>query len=257
MLLAVDVGNTQTVLGLFSGSDLLHNWRVATNVTRTADELAIMVFDLLELAEVDRHAIGAFVVASVVPKLNAQYQIMSSRHLKLEPLVVAPGVKTGMPILTNNPREVGADLIVAGVAAFDEYGGPCIVVDFGTATTFSAVSANGEYLGTCIAPGIEISMDALTANAAKLSKIELIDPGTVIGKTTAQSMQAGAVYGFAGQVDGVVSRMREELGGKAVSVATGGLACLVFEHTRALDFLDNMLTLKGLEIIHRRTQEAR
>ena len=138
------------------------------------------------LAEVDRHAIGAFVVASVVPKLNAQYQIMSSRHLKLEPLVVAPGVKTGMPILTNNPREVGADLIVAGVAAFDEYGGPCIVVDFGTATTFSAVSGNGEYLGTCIAPGIEISMDALTANAAKLSKIELIDPGTVIGKTTVQ-----------------------------------------------------------------------
>ncbi len=257
MLLAVDVGNSQTVLGLFSGSELLHNWRVATNVTRTADELAIMAFDLLELAEVDRHSVSAFALASVVPKLNAQYQIMSSRHLKLEPLVVAPGVKTGMPILTNNPREVGADLIVDGVAAFDEYGGPCIVVDFGTATTFSAISARGEYLGTCIAPGIEISMDALTARAAKLAKIELVDPGTVIGKTTTQSMQAGAVYGFAGQVDGIVSHMREELGGQAVSVATGGLACLVFEHAHTLDFLDNMLTLKGLEIIYRRTQEAR
>lgn len=257
MLLAVDVGNSQTSLGLFSGPDLLHSWRVATDVTRTADELAIMVFDLLELVDLDRHCISAFALASVVPRLNTQYQIMSNRHLKVEPLVVAPGVKTGMPILTNNPREVGADLIVDGVAAFDEYGGPCIVVDFGTATTFSAISERGEYLGTCIAPGIQISIDALAARAAKLSKVELVDPGTVIGKTTAQSMQAGAVYGFAGQVDGIVGRMREELGGKAVSVATGGLACLVFEHARTLDFLDNMLTLKGIEIIYRHTLEGR
>lgn len=257
MLLAVDVGNSQTVLGLFAGSELMHNWRVATDVMRTADELAIMVFDLLELADVDRSNVSAFVLASVVPRLNAEYQIMSTRHLRVEPLVIAPGVKTGMPILTNNPREVGADLIVDGVAAFDEYGGPCVVVDFGTATTFSAISARGEYLGTAIAPGIEVSMEALSQRAAKLSKIELVDPGTVIGKTTVHSMQAGAVYGFAGQVDGIVSRVREELGGKAVSVATGGLACLIFEHARTLDFIDNMLTLKGLEIIYRRTQETR
>ncbi len=257
MLLAVDVGNSQTVLGLFAGSELMHNWRVATDVMRTADELAIMVFDLLELADVDRSNVSAFVLASVVPRLNAAYQIMSTRHLRVEPLVIAPGVKTGMPILTNNPREVGADLIVDGVAAFDEYGGPCVVVDFGTATTFSAISARGEYLGTAIAPGIEVSMEALSQRAAKLSKIELVDPGTVIGKTTVHSMQAGAVYGFAGQVDGIVSRVREELGGKAVSVATGGLACLIFEHARTLDFIDNMLTLKGLEIIYRRTQETR
>ncbi|NLE74575.1 MAG: type III pantothenate kinase [Actinobacteria bacterium] len=257
MLLAVDVGNSQTVLGLFAGSELLHDWRVATDVMRTADELGIMVFDFLELAEVERSCISAFILASVVPRLNAQYQIMSTRHLRVEPLVVAPGVKTGMPILTNNPREVGADLIVDGVAAFDQYGGPCVVVDFGTATTFSAISARGEYLGTVIAPGIEVSIEALAQRAAKLSRIELVDPGTVIGKTTVHSMQAGAVYGFAGQVDGIVSRVREELGGKAVSIATGGLACLIFEHARTLDLVDNMLTLKGLEIIYRRTQEAR
>lgn len=257
MLLAIDVGNSQTVLGLFSGSELVHNWRIATDVTRTADELAITVYSLLELAHVPRDAVTAFALASVVPRLNQQYQIMSTRHFHIHPLVVAPGVKTGMPILTNNPREVGADLIVDGVAAYEEYGGPCIVVDFGTATTFSAISAKGEYLGTAIAPGIEISMDALAQRAAKLSKVELVDPGTVIGKTTVQSMQAGAVYGFAGQVDGIVSRMREELGGRVVTVATGGLACLVFEHARTLDYLDNMLTLKGLEIIYRRTTEAR
>lgn len=257
MLLAVDVGNTQTSLGLFSGSDLVHDWRIATNVTRTADELAITVFSLLELARVPRDSIVAFALASVVPRLNQQYHIMSTRHLRVEPLVVAPGVKTGMPILTNNPREVGADLIVDGVAAYEEYGGPCIVVDFGTAITFSAVSARGEYLGHAIAPGIEVSMEALAARAAKLTKVELADPGTVIGKTTALSMQAGAVYGFAGQVDGIVGRMREELGGEAVSVATGGQACLVFEHARTLDYLDNMLTLKGLEIVYRRSTEGR
>lgn len=257
MLLAVDVGNSQTVLGLFDGRELKHDWRVSTVVSKTSDELAIVVSDLLELSGTDRSAISAFALASVVPRLNTQYQLMSVRHLKVEPFVVAPGVKTGMPILTNNPREVGADLIVDGVAAYEGYGGPCIVVDFGTATTFSAISARGEYLGTAIAPGIEISMEALASRAAKLSKIELIDPGSVIGKSTAHSMQAGAVYGFAGQVDGIITKMREELGGKAVSVATGGLGYLVFEHARTLDYLDNLLTLRGLELIYRRTQEGR
>lgn len=257
MLLAVDVGNTHTVLGLFEGRELVRDWRVSTVVSRTADELAVLVFDLLKLHGLDRVAVSAFALASVVPRLNTQYQLMSIRHLKVEPLVIAPGVKTGMPILTNNPREVGADLIVDGVAAYEQYGGPCIVVDFGTATTFSAISSKGEYLGTAIAPGIEISIEALASRAAKLSKIELVDPGTVIGRSTPHSMQAGVVYGFAGQVDGIVAKMREELGGSAVSVATGGLACLVFEHAHTLDYLDNLLTLKGVELIYRRSQEGR
>jgi len=257
MLLAVDVGNTQTVLGLFEESLLLRHWRVATNNTRTGDELAIMVFNLLELSGLSRSDITACVLASVVPRLNSEYHSMCTLHLGFEPLIVAPGVKTGMPILTNNPREVGADLVVDGVAAYEAYGGPCIVVDFGTATTFSAISAKGEYLGTAIAPGIDISIDALASRAAKLSKIELVDPGTVIGKSTVQAMQAGAIFGFAGQVDGIVDRMRKELGGKAVAVATGGLSTLIFEHARSLDRLDGMLTLKGLEIIYQRSLETR
>jgi type III pantothenate kinase len=167
-------------------------------------------------------------------------------------LVVGPGVKTGMPILTSDPRQVGPDLIADAVAAYETYGGPCIAVDFGTATTFSAVSAAGEYLGHAIAPGIEVSLDALTTRAARLTKIELADPGTVIGRNTVQAMQAGAVYGFAGQVDGIVGRMRAELGADALTVATGGLAFLVFEHASSLDELDPLLTLRGLEIIYRR-----
>jgi type III pantothenate kinase len=257
MLLAVDVGNTQTVLGLFEDASLVRHWRVATDNTRTGDELAIMVFNLLELSELSRHDITSCALASVVPRLNAEYHAMCTLHLGFEPLIVAPGVKTGMPILTNNPREVGADLVVDGVAAYESYGGPCIVIDFGTATTFSAISARGEYLGTAISPGIDISIDALASRAAKLSKIELVDPGTVIGKSTVQAMQAGAIYGFAGQVDGVVERMRRELGGKAVAVATGGLSPLIFEFTRSLDHLDGMLTLKGLEIIYRRSLDPR
>lgn len=257
MLLAVDIGNSQSVLGLFEGTALLHDWRVATEPKRTCDELAILVINLLKLAGYERGQVTAIAVASVVPRLNREYQDMSLRHFKVEPLLIGPGVKTGMPILTSNPREVGADLIVDGVAAYESYGGPCVVVDFGTATTFSAISAKGEYLGTAIAPGIEISTDALSSHAAKLSRVELVDPGTVIGKSTPQSMQAGAVYGFAGQVDGIVRRMREELGGEAVSVATGGLSPLIFEHARTLDHLDVYLTLRGLEIIYRRSLEGR
>ncbi len=166
--------------------------------------------------------------------------------------MIGPGVKTGMPILTNDPRTVGPDLIVDAVAAQELYGAPCIAVDFGTATTFSAVSAAGEYLGHAIAPGIEVSLDALATKAARLMKIELVDPGTVIGKNTVHAMQAGAVYGFAGQVDGIVTRMRAELGTDAVTVATGGLAPLIFGHAKSLDKLDPLLTLRGLEIIYRR-----
>ena len=254
MLLALDVGNSQTVLGLFDGAHLMHHWRAATEPQRTGDELAALVAGLLGLRGMGLHSVDSVCLASVVPRLDREYRALCSRYLGLEPLVVGPGVKTGMPILTTNPRDVGADLIVDAVAAYELYGGPCVVVDFGTATTFGSVSERGEYLGHAIAPGIQTATDALTARAAKLGIVELSDPGGVIGKTTVHSMQAGAVYGFAGQVDGLVARMRAELGGEAVSVATGGLAGLIFPHAATLDHLDEHLTLRGLEIIHRRNQ---
>ncbi len=252
MLLTVDVGNTQTHVGLFSGKDLLASWRFATDVRQTGDEIAALLDSFLRLDGYSRESIGGVAVASVVPSLSGEYSAMGVAKFGLEPLVVGPGVKTGMPILTSDPRQVGPDLIVDAVAAYELHGGPCIAVDFGTATTFSAVSAAGEYLGHAIAPGIEISLDALANRAARLLKVELADPGSVIGKNTVHAMQAGAVYGFAGQVDGIVGRMREELGGSAVSVATGGLSVLIFDHASTLDRLDPLLTLKGLEIIHRR-----
>jgi len=252
MLLAVDVGNTQTHVGLFSERELVASWRFATEREKTGDELAVMLDALLRLDGYSRDLVTGFALASGVPRLVTEYSVMARDKFGVEALVIGPGIKTGMPILTSDPRTVGPDLIVQAVAAAELYGTPCIIVGFGTATTYSAVSAAGEYLGHAIAPGIEISMDALSTRAARLMKVELIDPGTVIGKTTVQSMQAGAVYGFAGQVDGIIARMRAEMGVEAVTVATGGLAPLIFGHARLLDKLDGLLTLRGLEIIHRR-----
>lgn len=252
MLLAIDVGNTQTHIGLFSEQELKASWRFATERDMTSDELAVLLDGFLRLEGMTRDSISGIAVASVVPRLGVEYANMSSSKFGIESLVIGPGVKTGMPVLTTDPRTVGPDLIVDAVAALEFYGGPCIAVDFGTATTFSAVSAAGEYLGHAIAPGIEVSLDALAERAARLSKVELADPGSVIGKNTAHSMQAGAVYGFAGQVDGIVGRMKEELGGEPAVVATGGLAPLIFEHASTLDKLDSLLTLRGLEIIWRR-----
>ena len=254
MLLVVDVGNTQTHVGLFVAQELKSGWRFATERERTADELAVLLEGLLRLEGIIRDAITGIAVASVVPRLGNEYAAMSAGRFGVEALLVGPGVKTGMPVLTADPRSVGADMIVDAVAALELYGAPCIAVDFGTATTFSAVSAAGEYLGHAIAPGIEISLEALADKAARLSRVELVDPGTVIGKSTAQSMQAGAVYGFAGQVDGIVGRMRQELGAEAVTIATGGIAPLIFGHAKSLDKLDPTLTLRGLEIIWRRNQ---
>jgi type III pantothenate kinase len=252
MLLVIDAGNTQTHVGLFSEQELVASWRFATERDKTGDELAVVLDALLRLDGFSRGLVTGMALASGVPRLVAEYAVMAEDKFGLEALVIGPGVKTGMPILTNDPRSVGPDLIVNAVAAHELYGAPCIAVDFGTATTCSAVSAAGEYLGHAIAPGIEISLDALATRAARLMKIELIDPGTVIGKNTVQSMQAGAIYGFAGQVDGIVAKMRAEMGAKAVTVATGGLAPLIFEHAQSLDKLDPLLTLRGLEIIYRR-----
>lgn len=252
MLLVIDVGNTQTAIGMFREDDLAGSWRLATELRKTADELAVVLDGFLHLDGLSKDSVTGIAISSVVPRLSTQYVSMASNRFGVEPLVVGPGIKTGMPILTSDPRQVGPDLIVDAVAAYEAFGGPCIAVDFGTATTFSAISANGEYLGHAIAPGIEISLDALSRRAARLMNVELLNPGTVIGKNTTQAMQAGAIYGFAGQVDGIVGRMREELGGTAVTVATGGLASLIFEQSESLDHLDPLLTLRGLNIIHRR-----
>ncbi len=254
MLLTADVGNSQTVLGLFREAELVRDWRIATESHRSADELAVVVEGLLRLEDLSPGHVERFAMASVVPALIWEYRKMCERYLELEPLVVGPGVKTGMPVKTSNPDEVGPDLIADGVAAFDAHGGPVIVVDFGTATTVGAVSQLGEYLGTAIAPGVLTALDALVSRAARLRSVELKDPGTVIGKSTVQSLQAGVIYGFAGQVDGLVRRMDAELGGGAVTVATGGLAGLISRHTETIQHHDPYLTLRGLRIIAERNR---
>jgi type III pantothenate kinase len=254
MLLAVDVGNTQTVLGLWDGDALSARWRVATQPQLTADDLAVVLDGLLALHRQTRAGVDALAVSSTVPVLGAEWARLGERHLGVDPLVVGTGTRSGMPVLMDNPREVGPDRIVNSVAAYARYGGPCIVVDFGTATTFDAVSKAGEYVGGIIAPGIEISMDALFARAARLTKVDLATPPTVIGKTTVAGMQSGAVYGFAGQVDGIVTRMRRELGPEATTVATGGLADLILPHAETLDDYQPDLTLEGLRLVWQRNR---
>jgi type III pantothenate kinase len=249
MLLAVDVGNTQTVLGLFDGDELVDNWRVATEAERTGDELAALFADLLGLGGRSFADIAGVSLSSTVPLLVRSYQDLAERHIEAPLLVLGPGTRTGIPILYDDPREVGPDRIANAVAARERYGAPCIVVDFGTSTNFDAVSANGEYVGGVLAPGIEISMDALFARAARLTKVDFVEPETVIGKTTTSSLQSGLVYGFAGQVDGIVERMRMELGDTAPAIATGGLAELIAPHSRTIEQVDPLLTLDGLRLV--------
>jgi type III pantothenate kinase len=249
MLLAVDVGNTQTVLGLFDGEQLVEHWRVATEAERTGDELAALLADLLELRSRSFGDVSGLSLSSTVPLLVRAYQELAERHIDAPLLVLGPGTRTGIPILYDDPREVGPDRIANAVAARERYGAPCIVVDFGTSTNFDAVSAEGEYVGGVLAPGIEISMDALFARAARLTKVDFIEPETVIGKTTVASLQSGLVYGFAGQVDGIVERMRTELGDTAPAIATGGLAELIAPHARTIEKVDPLLTLDGLRLV--------
>jgi type III pantothenate kinase len=249
MLLAVDVGNTQTALGLFDGETLVESWRVATEAERTGDELAALLADLLELRDHSFDDVSGVCLSSTVPLLVRAYQTLADRHIEAPLLVLGPGTKTGIPILYDDPREVGPDRIANAVAARERYGSPCIVVDFGTSTNFDAVSAAGEYVGGVLAPGIEISMDALFARAARLTKVDFVEPEAVIGKTTTSSLQSGLVYGFAGQVDGIVERMRAELGDTAPAIATGGLATLIAPHTKTIEKVDPLLTLDGLRLV--------
>ncbi len=250
MLLAIDVGNTQKVIGVFKDEELICHWRISTNREETADESAVVLSDLLGLKKLALQDVSAVIISSVVPHCTASLIEMTEIYLNIKPIIVGPGLKTGMPILYDNPLEVGADRIVNAVAAFKKYGGPAIVVDFGTATTFDAISTKGEYLGGAISPGVEISSEALFTIAAKLSRVDLRKPSKVIGKNTETSIQSGLIYGFAGLVDTIVGKMIYEIGSEPEIIATGGLASLIAPVCESIQEIDPLLTLTGLKIIY-------
>ena len=252
MLLALDVGNTNTVVGVFDGTELKAHWRLSTRRAGTSDEYGIFVKSLFDFAGLDFRAINAVILSTVVPTVQGPLEEMSRQFFGVEAMVVGPGLKSGMPILYEAPREVGADRIVNAVAAFELYGGPCIVVDFGTATTFDAISARGEYLGGAICPGIGISAEALFQRAAKLPRVDIARPKSVIGRNTVTSMQSGLFFGYLGLVEGLVTRMRDDLGGNPKVIATGGLASLLLADSSLVDHLDPWLTLTGLRILYER-----
>jgi type III pantothenate kinase len=249
MLLAVDVGNTQTHVGLFREQELLEHWRFHTSRTATADELAVVLGGLLRLRENSLRDVDAIVVSCVVPNLAQEYDEVRSRYLGGAGALVGPELRTGMPIRIDDPRELGADRLVNAIAAYERVGGPCIAVDFGTALNYDVVSASGEYLGGVISPGVEISIEALTQRAAALPKVRLEPPRAAIGKGTREAIQSGVIYGYAGQVDGLLARLREELGDEATTIATGGWAHAIVPHCEQVDELDDLLTLKGLRLI--------
>jgi type III pantothenate kinase len=255
VLLAIDVGNTQTHIGMFRGDDLVEHWRFATSRTTTNDELAIRVAALLRLRGLTLDEVDGAIVASVVPQQDSEWTALNKRYFHGRLVMVGgEGVKLGMPIRTDNPREVGADRLMNAVAAFEQVRGACVVVDFGTSINYDVVSQDGEYLGGAIAPGVQISMDALTQRAARLVKVEIEAPASAIGRSTQAAIRSGIVYGFAGQVDGIVSRIREELGVEAKAIATGGLAEAIAPFCDEIDEVDDLLTLNGLRIVWERNR---
>ncbi|HYE82255.1 MAG TPA: type III pantothenate kinase [Clostridia bacterium] len=256
MVLVIDVGNTNIVLGIYEGRKLLNFWRVKTDEGKTSDEYGMIISQLFTLQNFKFSDIEAVTISSVVPPIMYTLEHMTRKYIGKEPLIVGPGIKTGINIKYDNPKEVGADRIVNAVAAYELYGGPLIIVDFGTATTYCAVSKNGEYLGGAISPGVRISVDALFEKTAKLPRVELVKPGTVICKNTINSIQSGVIYGYVGQVDYIVKRMKKELGEtNAKVIATGGLSKLIASESETIDEVNGLLTLEGLRIIYERNRE--
>jgi type III pantothenate kinase len=254
VLLVVDVGNTQTHFGAYDGERLVEHWRFATVRTSTSDELGAALRNLLALRALGFEDIEGSIVSSTVPALRPEWTAMAERYLGHEMPVVGPGVKTGMPIRIDNPRELGPDRIVNAIAAYEEVGGPVIVVDLGTALTFDIVNADGEYIGDIIAPGVEISLDALSARAAALPRIDLTPPPSLVAKGTVDAIRAGVIYGYASMVDGILERLRAELGGEIEAIATGGLAGAIIPYCDHIEDIDPLLTLKGLRLVWERNR---
>ncbi|MGE5560132.1 MAG: type III pantothenate kinase [Chloroflexota bacterium] len=255
MLLVIDIGNTNVVYGVYDGEKLIHHWRVSTNRASTADEYGMALRTLFQYAGFRHEDIDAIVIASVVPPLNGAIEQMCSRYFGIAPLVIGPGIKTGLSIRYENPREIGADRIVDAVAGYAKYGGPLIIVDFGTATTFGVIDKDGAYLGGAICPGVGTSTEALFQRAARLPRIDLVKPKNVIGKNTVVGMQAGIIYGYVGLVDGIVRRIWAELGQQCRVIATGGMAGLIGPETETVETIDPFLTLEGMRLVYLRNKE--
>jgi type III pantothenate kinase len=273
MLLALDVGNTNTVLGLYrltaessapaaTGAraeerELVAHWRVTTHRTQTSDEYGVLLVNLFQMSRISVEEVHHIIISSVVPPVESTLRRVCDKYFHVQPLFVEPGIKTGMPMLIDNPTELGADRLVNAIAAYERYGGPCIVVDFGTATTFDVISAQGEYLGGAISPGLGISADALFSRAARLGRVDIKRPAKVIGTNTVTHLQSGLYYGYIGLVDGILERMIAELGAQARVIATGGLARQISEDSRFIAQIDDMLTLDGLRILFDRNRTAK
>jgi type III pantothenate kinase len=269
MLLTLDVGNTNTVLGLYRppSDELVTHWRISTLRAQTVDEYGVLLLNLFAMRKIEATEVSSVIIASVVPPLERTLRQVCERYFNLKPMLVEPGIKTGMPILVDNPAELGADRLANGVAAFAKYGGPCVVVDFGTATTFDVITAKGEYIGGVIAPGLAISADALFARAAKLSRVDVKKPAKVVGTNTIAHMQSGLYYGYIGLVDGILERILSETRGPDPAsgeappipkiIATGGLAGLIIDDSKFIKTIDDMLTLDGLRLIYERNRVAK
>ncbi|TEU05066.1 MAG: type III pantothenate kinase [Candidatus Aminicenantes bacterium] len=254
MLLAIDIGNTNIVLGVFRGRKLIHHWKIQTESEKTSDEYGVTMLNLFSLSGPEKTEIKAVIISSVVPPLTPIFEDLSKSLFKVKPVVVGPGLKTGMAILYENPLEVGADRVVAAVGAYEKHGGPCIVVDFGTATTFDAVSSKGEYLGGAIAPGIQISAEALYLKTAKLPRIEIKKPKEAIGRTTVTSMQSGLYFGYVGLVSKIIEEIKRELGEGTTVISTGGFGAQISHEISSIDIHEPDLVLEGLQVLHQRIQ---